>query len=267
MVFSGMRLYGVEREGFPVVDLRKAYVSYISLATILIPFFALAGSGKSILMYVIPYCNQPSSFMGSTRSSIIKEVNRMRKAGLASMAYFYFDFRDTQKQDRRGLLSSLLSQLAAESDPCYHILSQLYSDHSGGTRQPSDDTLFQCLIEMLQVQGQPAKYLIIDALDECPNISGMPTAREKVLDCLEDLVSLQLANVHICLSSRPEFDIRTSLEPLSQFRVSLDDEAGQQADILGYIKSVVHSDRRMRKWSADDKQLVISTLSDKSDGM
>jgi len=120
---------------------------------------------------------------------------------------------------------------------------------------------------MLQVQGEPAKYVIIDALDECPNISGMPTAREKVLECLEDLVSLQLPNVHICLSSRPEFDIRTSLEPLSQFRVSLEDEAGQKADILGYIKSVMHSDRRMRKWSAEDKQLVIGTLSDRADGM
>jgi hypothetical protein len=218
-------------------------------------------------MYVMSPYTRSYLFIDATRSSIIREVNRMRKAGLASMAYYYFDFRDTQKQDRRGLLSSLLSQLSAESDPCYSILSQLYSDHSGGTRQPSDDALFQCLIEMLQVQGEPAKYVIIDALDECPNISGMPTAREKVLECLEDLVRLQLPNVHICLSSRPEFDIRTSLEPLLQFRVSLDEESGQKADILGYIKSVVHSDRRMRKWSAEDKQLVISTLSDKADGM
>ena len=205
--------------------------------------------------------------MDSTRSSIIREIGSMRKAGLASMAYFYFDFRDTQKQHRRGLLSSLLFQLSAKSDPCYHILSHLYSDHAGGTRQPSDDALFQCLIEMLKVQGQPAKYLIIDALDECPNISGMPTAREKVLEFLEDLVGLCLPNVHICVSSRPEFDIRTSLEPLAPFRVLLDDEAGQKADILGYIKSVVHSDRRIRKWSAENKQLVIGTLSDKADGM
>jgi len=120
---------------------------------------------------------------------------------------------------------------------------------------------------MLEVQGQPAMYIIIDALDECPNTSGMPTARENVLELLEDLVGLQLRNVHICLSSRPEFDIRTSLEPLAPFCMSLDDETGQKADILEYIKSVVRSDRRMRRWSAEDKQLVISTLSDKADGM
>ena len=191
----------------------------------------------------------------------------MCKAGLALMAYFYFDFKDTRKQDRRGLLSSLLSQFSAESDPCYHVLSRIYSAHAGGTRQPSEDALSKCLFEMLEVEEKPATYIIIDALDECPNISGMRTEREKVLDFLDELVNLQLPNVHICLSSRPEFDIRTSLEPLEPLCVALDDETGHKADILEYIKSVLHSDRRMRKWSADDKQLVISKLSDKADGM
>ena len=163
--------------------------------------------------------------------------------------------------------SPLLFQFSAKSDHCYHIFSRLYLDHDEGAQQPSDDTLFECLTEMLNVQGQPATYLIIDALDECPSISGMPTAREKVLEFLEDLVGLSLPNVHICVSSRPEFDIRTSLEPLASFRVLLDDEGGQKADISGYIKSVVHSDRRIRKWSAENKQLVIDTLSDKADGM
>ncbi len=183
------------------------------------------------------------------------------------MAYYFFDFRDTQKQHRCGLLSSFLSQLSAESDPCYRILSRLYSAHGGGTKQPSDDVLSQCLIEMLEVQGRPAVYVIIDALDECPNISEMPTAREKVLEFLEDLVNLQLPNVHICVSSRPEIDIRISLKPLAPYHVSLDEESGQKADIRRYINSVVHSDRMMRRWSAEDKQLVIDTLSEKAGGM
>jgi hypothetical protein len=35
----------------------------------------------------------------------------MWKASLASLAIFYFDFREDQKKDLRGLLSSLLAQL------------------------------------------------------------------------------------------------------------------------------------------------------------
>ena len=191
----------------------------------------------------------------------------MCKAGLASMAYFYFDFRESEKRHRRGLLSSLVFQLSAESDPCYQILSRLYSAHAGGTREPSEDALLECLVEMLKVPGQPTKYVIIDALDECPNISGMPTARELVLEFLKHLVTLRLPNVHICVSSRLEIDIRNVLEPLAPFRMSLHDEGGQKADIFSYINAVVQSDQRMQRWRKWDKQMVIDTLSDKVDGM
>jgi hypothetical protein len=47
----------------------------------------------------------------------------------------------------------------------------------------------------------------------------------------------------------------------------LDAESKQKADISGYINSVVHSDRSIRKWSVEDKQLVVDTLSDSAGGM
>ena len=218
-------------------------------------------------MYAAFHRLRQQIFTPPSRSAIIREIDRMRKAGLALMAYFFFDFRDTQKQNRRDLLSSLLFQLSARSDACHGIFSQFYLDNDEGAQQPSDDALSQCLIEMLHVRGQPATYIIIDGLDESPNISGTPAAREKVLDFLEDLVGLQLPNVHVCVSSRPEFDIRSILEPLAVFNVSLHEESGQMADISGYVKSFVHSDRKMRRWSAETQQLVIATLSEKADGM
>jgi hypothetical protein len=58
--------------------------------------------------------------------------------------------------------------------------------------------------------GQAPVYLILDALDECPNTSDTPTPREKVLRLVEDLVDLQLPNLRICLTSRPEVDIKGS---------------------------------------------------------
>ena len=98
-------------------------------------------------------------------------------------------------------------------------------------------------------------------------ISGMPTPREQMLDFLERLVKLDLPNVHICATSRPEIDIRNILEPLAAFRMSLHDESGQKDDISLYIEKVVHADQRMRRWRNADKQLVINSLSDKADGM
>ena len=191
----------------------------------------------------------------------------MHAAGLATMAYYYFDFRDVKKQDRYGLLSSLLSHLSAESDSCYEVLSKLYVDNAGGTQKPTRSALAKCLKDMLSLPGQGQIFIIVDALDECPNSSGMPSAREEVLDLIEELVELELPNVHLCVTSRPEIDIRTVLDPLTSLKMSLHDETGQKEDILEYIKSVVRSDRKMRKWKEEDKQLVIDALSDKADGM
>jgi hypothetical protein len=122
----------------------------------------------------------------------------MCDAGQASMGYFYFDFRDTSKQHWRDLVPSLLTQLSARSGPHCDILSRLYSDHDSGARQPSDETLTQCLNEMLTLPDQRPVYLIMDALDECPNISGIPSPRDQVLRLVKDLVELHLPNLHMC---------------------------------------------------------------------
>jgi hypothetical protein len=206
-------------------------------------------------------------FIVYIRSAIIQNIEGIHAAGLATMAYYYFDFRDVKKQDCYGLLSSLISQLSAESDSCFNVLSQLYSDNTRGIRKPDMDALKKCMTDMLSLPGQSPIYIIIDALDECPNFSGTPSAREEVFDLIEELVDLKLPNVHLCVASRPEIDIRMVLEPLTSFQISLHDESGQKEDIIAYIKSVVRSDRRMRKWKEEDQNLVIDMLSQNADGM
>jgi NACHT domain len=206
-------------------------------------------------------------FMMPTRSAIIQDIEGMHAAGLATMAYYYFDFRDVKKQDCYGLLSSLILQLSAESDSCCNILSQLYSDNSRGIRKPTMGALKNCLSDMLNLPGQGPIYIIVDALDECPNLSGTPSAREEVLALIEELVDLKLPNVHLCVASRPEMDIRVVLEELTSLKISLHDESGQKEDIFEYIKSIVRSDRSMRRWKEEDRQLVVDTLSERADGM
>jgi hypothetical protein len=183
------------------------------------------------------------------------------------MGYFYFDFKDIAKQGIRGLLVSLVAQFCAKSDPCHQILSNLYSENHAGSQQPNNDALKKCLKAMLRLPQRPTMYIIVDAIDECPNISGIPTAREEVLNTLEELIGLNLPNLRICVTSRPEIDIHSILEPVASAQMSLHNQKSQKQDILHYINAFVHSDRRMRKWRAEDKQLVIDTLSAKAQGM
>jgi len=185
------------------------------------------------------------------------------------LGYFYFDFRDANKQSLHDLVPSLLTQLSARSVSRRGILSRLYKNHDDGERQPSGDLLTQCLKSMLTLSDQHPIYLIIDAVDECPNNSGIPTPRERVLQLIVELVELRLPNVHVCVTSRPEVDIREVLEPLTSRRVCLHDQTGQKEDIANYIRSAVYSDSEpiMKRWRTEDKELVIETLSERADGM
>jgi ankyrin repeat protein len=212
---------------------------------------------------------KPGSGKTVLSSTVIQDIETTCKAGNASMAYFYFDFRDANKQGLRNLLCSLITQLSAHSAPRCDILSYLYSAHDEGMKQPSDSALAECLKGMLTLPDQRPTYLIVDALDESPNRSRVPSARERVLQFLKELVDLALPNFHICVTSRPETDIRYALEPLTSRQVSLHDQSGQKEDIADYVRSVVYSSSEpiMRRWRTEDKELVIKTLSEQADGM
>jgi hypothetical protein len=180
------------------------------------------------------------------------------------MAYYYFDFRDDKKQDRYGLLSSLILQLSSESDSCCNILSKLYSGNNRA-RRPTAIALKICIKDMLSLPGQGPIYIVVDALDECPTSSRTPSARREVMELIKELVDLKLPSVYLCLASRAEIDIQMVLESLRPLQVSLDDEMGQTGDIIAYIEDTVRSNST--EWTEKDQELVIYTLSQKANGM
>jgi hypothetical protein len=191
----------------------------------------------------------------------------MREEGLASIARFYFDFRDSSKQDARGALCSLLTQLSAQSDAYCGILERLYSAHDAGSTEPSKDSLKECLKSMLRLQDQGPIFVVLDAIDECPNSAGTPSPRENVLELIEWLSELHDSHLSICVASRPEADIEAVLQPLASHTVSLHGESGQKEDIVNYIKWFINSDPKARKWRKEDKEFVLERLSEGADGM
>ena len=203
----------------------------------------------------------------STSTSIIHRILSQSGGGRAIVAYFYFDFRDEKKKHRHNLLRSLLVQFAAQSIPCCDIMSPVYSAHGDGKQPPSEEVLMNCLKDMLSASPQHPMYIIMDAIDECSDASGVQSPRAQVLSFIQELVELRHTNLYICLTSRPEIDIRKRLEPLTSLCLSLHDQTGHREDITKYIKSEADRIAHDKKWRDGDKELAIETLTEKADGM
>jgi hypothetical protein len=271
LVYPRKRILGMEViwTEFSFMDSWKASVSHCNLLRVAETkkFSPIAGAGKSVLWYINISISHSQKLMQLSSSSIIQDIRDMRKLASASLAFFYCDFRDLQKKERRGLLSSLLVQLCDQSDFYCAVLSDLYSVHENGSQHPSDDELAWCLENMLKLPGQAPVYIIIDGLDECPTTTGLSFPREEVLQLVEKLVGLRLPHLRICVTSRPEADIELVLGHLAFRSISLHGENGQIQDISEYVRSFVHTDSRMRRWKATDKELVIDVLTERADGM
>ena len=226
-----------------------------------------AGAGKTVIWYDnLPMAGIRKLILLAS-SAIIEDIRALEKSGLGSLAFFYCDFRDDQKRDQRGLLSSLLVQLCEQSDAYSAILSDFYVAHRDGSQHASNKELVSCLKDMLNLSGQAPVYIIVDALDECPITSDLSSPREKVLEVIEELVDSRIPNLRVCVTSRPEADIVPVLEPLSFHSVSLHVESGQVEDIAEYVWSVIYTSRETRRWKETDKEMVIKELVKKADGM
>ena len=200
-------------------------------------------------------------------AAIIDDVEVKCKHVSASIAYFFFDFNDDQKQSCHDMATSLLTQLSAQSEPYREILSRLRLGHDRGARMPTSRVVTECLKEMLSLPNQGPVYIILDAIDECPNTGGVPSPREEILGLVKGLVELKLPNLRLCVTCRREPDISSVFDPLYHFQLSLQDEPGQKKDIVKYVTDIVDSDPSFKMWSEDDKKLVIFTLSERADGM
>ena len=250
----GNRMYLHPSQPFTTVNVRLIFQRARARAFFGTQLHSDCGNGKLIVL--------PSS-------AIIEDIKHMQDSRSALIAYYYLDFKDVTKRDVRGLLASLLLQLVDDSDSCWDTLCQLYKTCRGGSEQPSEAALVKCLGRMIDLPGQVPIYLIVDALDECPNNTGTPSAREKVLNFVRDLFESDHPNLFVCITSRPEQDIGSALNSLTSpsNTVSLHEEGGQRQDINSYVRSFVQTDAAMRRWREEDKELVVNVLSERAGGM
>jgi Cdc6-like AAA superfamily ATPase len=195
-------------------------------------------------------------------STIVEEVRRFAKTQPNSAtAYFYFDFRDSKKQQLRPCLASLASQLSWHRS----VPSELKALHGDCNGAPaSADDLQTVLVSITRTTG-PA-YIILDALDECP-LDNNERSRDQVLDWLDAIKRESFTNLHVLCTSRNEPDIEQVLKTdLSATTLAIQGEE-VKADIRRYIHAQLEKHKRLRTLDEQVKEEIQKSLTSRAGGM
>jgi hypothetical protein len=174
------------------------------------------------------------------------------------MAYFYFSFTDSAKQQCSNMLSSLLAQLSSQVDLTHDCLVSLRRTYRHTT--PPTDVLKRILKTLFEEMPFSHVHLIIDALDEIP----APEGREEACKLLEELS--QSPKAHVLVTSRREHDITECMSECNGVTdISIQNPAVDY-DIQLYVREQLKEDKKLKRWSALHSEIE-DILSRKSDGM
>ncbi|KAF9875475.1 hypothetical protein CkaCkLH20_06856 [Colletotrichum karsti] len=199
-----------------------------------------AGSGKSVL----------------SSTAIQHTFARRATASGTGIAFFFFTFRDTSKQNLSSLLRAVVLQLSGQLDND-STLFKLHNTYINVT--PPDDALFDCLKSL--VQSFQRVYIIIDALDESPRDKH----REDVLEALQSLRTWAEPRLHLLVTSRDEVDIRDALEVSAEECVAMSNES-VNGDIASYVAQQLREQRQLRKWE-DFHERIETVLTERAKGV
>ncbi|KAK4060549.1 uncharacterized protein Triagg1_10674 [Trichoderma aggressivum f. europaeum] len=229
----------------------EAFESWMNNPRSLLWLHGKAGSGKSVLS-----------------SSVIKFLQSKHKDDVTiATAYYYFSFSDVKKQERDAMLASLIKQICCCRPNMPDSMTRL-KKHKDQDMRPPTEELQEELIATLR--GFSKVYIVIDALDECPELGGR---REDLMKTLRYILNAAPDNLHVMCTSRKESDIYAELERYlsepTRIEFDLSSYIHREAikrDISQYIDSTL-ADANYKSWSDIIKKKVKETLIDRSDGM
>lgn len=208
-------------------------------------------------LYGIPGCGK--TILSST---VLQDVHQHCQDDPGKViAYFFFDFNDSRKQDPEMMVRSLICQLSQQSIQIPSSLDALFSSCGSGQRQPSTHALMDTLQSMIQDLLQI--YVVLDALDECAE-------RIELMEMVEMMVKWKAPNLHILLTSRRERDIESSLKGCidPQNSICLQSKVVDK-DIQHYVQQRLLNDKALSKWGKDIalRQEIQTALKEGSKGM
>ncbi|KAI9853123.1 MAG: hypothetical protein M1824_001536 [Vezdaea acicularis] len=172
------------------------------------------------------------------------------------IAFIYFDYKEEAIQTPLNIVSSLLKQLLQNRVKLCSDLKPFCNRHWRQNTRPSLSEISKVLQNVLTSHDRV--FVVIDALDECPEKDGI---RATFLRWLKDLVK----NMSMVVLSRPNVHIDQEFKGVTRLEIRATEE-----DIVTYLEDRIQHNVSLQRSIKKDphlKSLIIETITEKSQGM
>ncbi|KAK4176463.1 ankyrin repeat-containing domain protein [Triangularia setosa] len=206
---------------------------------------AIPGAGKTILS-----------------SSIINYLQDNVQSQDVGLAYFYCDYKDSQKQDPSKLLSTILAMLAKQNSAVFENIQDFFLEQfrMGPTFTADFDDLVAEFGTFISNHFRTV-VVVVDALDETS-----PSSWETLTDAFQNLRE-QCPSLKLLVTSRNELPIARAFHALPSASIEQSDVAD---DIQHYVEGEVGTKVKQRKLKLRDPELqnvIVESLVTGSKGM
>ena len=141
-----------------------------------------------------------------------------------SLAFWYFDYQDQDNQTPRNMISAILRQVAATISQIPKTLVDAHKKFHDSSLPMHE--LQNLLIDIIKTHGDTHRtYIIIDALDECDELSH----RRVVLDFIQRLKEILGVRIFVTSRQRPH-DINVVFQAYPQIEIE-----ARESDLMRYM--------------------------------
>jgi Cdc6-like AAA superfamily ATPase len=171
------------------------------------------------------------------------------------VAYLYCNYKRQAEQTAPDLVAAIIKQLVQDRPSIAQSLSGLYQQHLVKKTRPTLEDLSTVLKSV--VTNYSTVYVVLDALDECPEQNR---TRSQLLGILRDLQ--QRTGLRLMATSRHIPDIAEEFEnsPLIEVRAS-------DLDLKRFVMGNVNRFAKFVRLSSDLQELVQNKIVETADGM
>jgi hypothetical protein len=168
------------------------------------------------------------------------------------------NYKEAKSQTLENLFANILLQLVLRNSVAIEKVTTLYESHVKEKTRPSLNEYTKILQAVVGGGGLLKMFVVIDALDECPELDGNRS------NFLYEIRKLQ-PDAHLLFTSRPERNIELEFQSAARLEILASDE-----DITKYLEARIPSSSNLTRHLKKDPNLlkvIIENVIDRAKGM